>query len=99
MMTEPEATARALAPRYLWWRRDFDFEIDLSALVAQVMDIGDFHDTQVLLGRLGPGPFVAVLREARPGALRPKSWTYWHYKLGVTPFDQEPPPIPTRTYE
>jgi hypothetical protein len=98
-MTEPEVTAQALAPRYLWWRRDFDFQTDLGALVAQVMDIGDFQDAHDLLNQLGPEPFVAVLREARPGALRPKSWSYWHYKLGVTPFDQEPPPVPKRTYE
>lgn len=41
---------------------------------------------------------IEALTTAPAGALRSRSWCYWHYRLGVTSADHEPPPLPRRTF-
>ncbi len=97
-VTTPDPLTR-LAARYLWWKSADDAVADLDRLVVQVMDIGTLEDARWLLDHLGANRFRTALSGAEAGQLRPKSWAYWHYKLGVTPADQAPPPMPARVVQ
>jgi hypothetical protein len=46
------------------------------------MDIGDWDDVVVLIECLGEEHLRKVLMRAEAGQFRPKSWHFWHYKLG-----------------
>jgi len=38
---------------------------------------------------------IEVLTHAEIGQFTPRSWTYWHYRLGIADIDQVPP-LPSR---
>jgi hypothetical protein len=91
-----DALLRRLARRYMWrWSEQKALD-RRQQLVAQVMDIGTFDDATALIEALGEPAFLETLANAEPGWLSPRSWAYWHYRLGVTPADSEPPPAPKR---
>jgi len=62
------------------------------------MNIGDFDDARALARTVGDDALRSVLRQASAGQFNGRSWSYWHYRLGLTPSDQEPPPMPVRTF-
>ena len=85
-----------LAKKYVWWLPPDEAARDERRVVAQVMDIGDFDDVRVAIERLGTEPFKVALTHAQAGWFSPKSWAYWHYRCGLTPYDSAPPPLPAR---
>ena len=91
-----EALFQRLARRYMW---RWSIEKTLSRrrqLVAQVMDIGTFDDATALIEAIGELALLETLTNAEPGWFSPRSWAYWHYRLGSTPTTSEPPPAPRR---
>jgi hypothetical protein len=60
------------------------------------MDIGDFGDILRILDELGEDPLRDVLANAEAGWFNPRSWAYWHYRLGFAPPGEPVPPLPTR---
>jgi hypothetical protein len=60
------------------------------------MDIGDFDDVRLLIEKLGIEPFKETLTRAEPGWFSPRSWTYWHYRCGLTDYRRTAPPLPSR---
>jgi len=93
----PEAV-RELARRYIWWLPPDESLAFPLRVVAQVMDIGVMEDCSTLRKNFGVREMKMALRRAEPGWFRPRSWTYWHYRLGFTPWGSEPPPLPTRSF-
>jgi hypothetical protein len=93
----PEAI-QSLARRYIWWLPPSESLALRSRVVAQVMDIGTMEDCAVIKEYFGVPEMGIALRRAQPGWFRPRSWTYWHYRLGLTPWGNEPPPMPTRVF-
>ncbi|WP_428414351.1 hypothetical protein [Pararhizobium sp.] len=77
-------------PRTLRW-------ISRSASSPQVMNIGDFDDIQRLETLAGNDMLIEVLTHAEIGQFTPRSWTYWHYRLGIADIDQVPP-LPSRRF-
>lgn len=65
-------------------------------LLRRVMDIGTFEDILSMERHVGPDELTHALLTAEAGALRPKSWTFWHYRLGLVPFGIPCPPLPIR---
>ena len=61
------------------------------------MDIGDYADIQRLIGAIGDDPLIEVLRNAEAGEFSPRSWVYWHCRLGLAPPDRVPP-LPRREF-
>jgi hypothetical protein len=89
---------RTLARRYVWWQPP-DESLSLPLRVAaQVMDIGTLEDCAVLRRYFGLRELRRTLNQAEPGWFRPRSWTYWHYRLGLTKWGGDPPPLPERTF-
>jgi hypothetical protein len=68
-----------------------------ARVIAQVMDIGDYDDVQALVLQVGDEVLREVLRHAEAGQFNERSWTYWHYRLGLAGVD-EVPPLPLRRF-
>ncbi|WP_244490300.1 MULTISPECIES: hypothetical protein [Rhizobium/Agrobacterium group] len=86
-----------LAQKYIWWKSPSDAADQPERVIAQVMNIGDFEDIQRLEALAGNDMLVEVLNRAEIGQFTPRSWTYWHYRLGIADIDQVPP-LPSRRF-
>lgn len=85
----------ALSKKYLWWESDGFTE---DRLIAQVMNIGDFNDMQAVEKELGAERLREVLDHAEAGWFSPRSWSFWHYRLGATEIGNDVPPMRTRSF-
>jgi hypothetical protein len=81
---------REVARKYLWWKSPEEALAYPERIVAQVMDIGDFDDVQQVAAIVGDDILRAILTNAEPGQFTPRSWTYWHYRLGMAAPGQVP---------
>ena len=66
-------------------------------VIAQVMNIGDFADVQLLANQVGDEVLREVLAHAQAGQFNERSWAYWHYRLGMAEVDQVPA-LPVRRF-
>ncbi len=72
-----------LARKYLWWKSPEEAVASPERLIAQVMDIGDFADVSALAAQVGDEVLRDVLLHGEAGQVSDRSWTYWHYRLGL----------------
>lgn len=93
-----EQTLRCLAAKYIWWKTPDEALLTPTRVVAQVMDIGEWEDVLRLIDEAGEDALRSVLRQAEAGQFRPRSWHYWHYRLGLARLG-EVPPLPVRRFE
>jgi hypothetical protein len=96
MAVDSEAL-KPFAARYIWWKTPDDAVTRPERVIAQVMDIGDFEDMQAVARLVGDEALRRVLTEAEAGQFRPRSWAYWHCRLGMADGD-ELPPLPVRRF-
>lgn len=96
-MRSADRLLRSLAAKYIWWKTPDEAMRRPERIVAQVMDIGDFDDMQALAAQLGDDHLRDVLRTAEAGQFNERSWTYWHYRLGLASLGQVPTPPARRT--
>ena len=87
---------REMARKYIWWKSADDASLSPRRVVAQIMNIGDFYDVRFVWASLGSQVFRDVLEHAEAGWFNGRSWAYWHYRCGLIPFGENPPPLPTR---
>ena len=87
---------QASAARYIWWEKPGEAMRHPTRVIAQVMNIGDLDDVNGLLNLVGEASFREALTMSEPGWFNPKSWNYWHYKLGLTDPGGPVPPMPVR---
>jgi hypothetical protein len=92
----PDAAALKPFAKYLWWKTPDEAVARPERLYAQVMDIGDYDDVQRLDALVGEDVLRHVLRRAEPGQFNPRSWAYWHYRLGVVKPGEPVPEMPRR---
>ena len=79
-----------LARKYVWWKTPDEALAMPERVVAQVMNIGDYDDVQLLANHVGDDHLRNVLRLAEAGQFSARSWTYWHYRLGLAKPGQVP---------
>ncbi len=84
-----------LARKYIWWKSPEDAVDQPERVIAQVMNIGDFEDIQRVEALAGTKVLARVLTQAEIGQFTPRSWSYWHYRLGIADIDKVPP-LPAR---
>lgn len=89
---------KLLAQKYVWWKTPDEALQSPQRIIAQVMDIGDYADVQLLSDRIGETAFRDALMQAEAGQFNERSWTYWHYRLGLSEVDQVPP-LPERRFQ
>ncbi len=88
-------TLKPLARKYIWWKTPDEAVLIPERVIAQVMDIGDYSDVQFLASQVGDEVLREVLIHAQPGQFSERSWTYWHYRLGLCAVDHVPA-LPSR---
>ena len=88
---------QSLAAKYIWWKPAIEAIRTPLRVVAQVMNIGTFQDMQGLAEHVGDDYLREVLQNAEPGQFNERSWSYWHYRLCITP-SEEVPPMPQRRF-
>lgn len=74
---------KRLASKYIWWKTPDEAVAMPERVIAQVMNIGDYVDVQALAGQIGDEALRDVLLHAEAGQFSERSWTYWHYRLGL----------------
>ena len=90
MSTDNSDLLKRLAAKYIWWKSPEEACEAPNRIIAQVMDIGDYNDAQTLIAHIGEDHLRRVLVEAEAGLFSPKSWAYWHYRLGVSKAGEVP---------
>jgi hypothetical protein len=87
-----------LARKYVWWKTPDEALLMPERVVAQVMNIGDYDDVQMLVKEVGDDVLREVLAQAEAGQFNQRSWAYWHYRLGVSALEQVPD-LPVRQFQ
>ena len=87
-----------MASKYVWWKTAAEAAALPDRVIAQVMDIGDYADIQLLANVVGEATLRKVLLHAEAGQFSPRSWCYWHYRLNLATADSLPA-MPTRRFE
>jgi hypothetical protein len=72
------------ASKYIWWKTPEDSLLAPERIIAQVMELGDYDDVLRLVEEAGEETLRDILRCAEAGQFSPRSWAYWHYRLGVS---------------
>jgi hypothetical protein len=85
-----------VSPLYIWWKAPDEALLYPDRLIAQIMDTGNYEDTRNLERLVGLGRLRAVIDHAEAGWFRPRSWSYWHYRLGLVEPGDDMPPMPER---
>lgn len=88
---------KPLARKYIWWKTPEEAVAMPERVIAQVMNIGDYADVQVLASQVGDEVLRDVLTHAEAGQFNERSWAYWHYRLGLSSVDHVPP-LPARRF-
>lgn len=82
---------------YIWWMTP-DEALELpNRLIAQIMDIGvasDIGELELLFSRQ---QLTDVIRTAEIGHFQPKSWSFWHRRLGLAGPSDSIPEMPVRS--
>ncbi|MBI5141192.1 MAG: hypothetical protein HZA20_03225 [Nitrospirae bacterium] len=81
---------KRLAAKYIWWKTPDEAIGQPERVVAQVMNIGDYDDVQMLAAQAGDDYLREVLARAEIGQYSERSWFYWHYRLGLAEPGQVP---------
>ena len=89
---------KLLASKYIWWKTPEEAIATPERVMAQVMNIGDFDDIQALARMVGDEMLRQVLTHAEAGQFDPRSWAYWHYRLGLADLERVPP-LPRRAFQ
>jgi hypothetical protein len=71
------------AAKYIWWQTPEEAALRPRRVMAQVMDLGTFADVCDLEKVAGPDALADVIRHAEPGWFSPRSWHFWHRRLGL----------------
>jgi len=87
-----------LASKYIWWKTADEAAAMPERVMAQVMNMGDYADVQTLAHQVGDDALRQILVHAQAGQFGPRSWAYWHYRLGLADVEQVPP-LPVRKFQ
>lgn len=90
-----EAFLRQMARKYVWWLAPGEALKRPHLVISQVMELGDYDDVRRMESAAGREALVAALQQAEPGRFSARSWTYWHYRLGLAR-PGAAPPLPER---
>lgn len=87
-----------LARKYVWWTEPEQALGSPLRILAQAMELATWDDIARLEREAGGATLREVLRRARPGTFSPRSWHFWHVRLGLARRPGETPPLPRRAF-
>lgn len=82
----------AIARRVVWFEKPQDVLSDPGRFLAYAMTYATPADMKIIRRYISDDDFRALLLQIPPGIVDPRSWAYWHAKMGIYP----PPAIPER---
>lgn len=85
-----------LASLYCWDMDPADAAARSDRVILRVMDLGTMDDLLALERAFDRSLLVDVLSRASAGALTPRAWSFWHYRLGLAAPDEAVPAQPLR---
>jgi hypothetical protein len=92
-MLKPEnepSRLQGIAARVCWWEPAEETLKDTPLFLCRVMTFGTWDDASFCLEHFGRDAFRSALLSAPPGLLDPRSWHYWHHRLGMLPVPEQP---------
>ncbi|MGB3225585.1 MAG: hypothetical protein WBB23_22540 [Desulforhopalus sp.] len=90
MTSEQLSFLQSKAANYIWWKTPEE-AIEFPLLVlGQVMDLCNWGDLIDLEKTFSKEELLSFLEDAEAGQLRPRSWNFWHIRLG---FEYEDIPL------
>ena len=98
MNNEQTCYLARVAPRYIWWKPPDAAVAHPSRVIARIMDIGVLDDVGELLELFTKEALLAVLRCAKVGQFRDRSWHFRHYYLTGCGVGEVQEPPRRRTY-
>lgn len=96
----PEPAARLLremASKYVWWRPLAEVAANPDLAITQVIELGDYEDVLRVEAAFGHARLAQALQGAEACRFSERSWTYWHYRLGLAR-PGKVPPLPRRRF-
>ncbi|WP_206186453.1 MULTISPECIES: hypothetical protein [Thalassospira] len=97
-MMQQQAFLKSMAKRYIWWKSPDEAIANPDRVLAQLMNIGDFDDVVEMVKLFGNERLGHVVSNAVAGWFNERSWSYWHYRLGLADIDHVPA-IPVRRFD
>lgn len=97
MICIDRAWLKPLANKYVWWKASDEAISMPERVIAQVMNLGDYADVQLLANQVGDDVLREILSHAEAGQFNERSWAYWHYRLGLARLDAVPA-LPIRRF-
>lgn len=85
------------ARKYIWWMPPGEAVRRPLRVVSQVMNMGTWDDAQSMRASLGDAALRAAITHSAAGEFNARSWTFWHYRLGLSR-SGEVPPMPSRRF-
>jgi hypothetical protein len=94
---DPELAAllRRLSLTYCWDMKPEDALLQALRVLRRSMDFAVWDDVLAMEAIVGKPLLTEALKTAPMGAMRPKSWSFWHVRLGLRGPDGEIPPEPS----
>ena len=89
---------KSLARKTIWCKTPEEAITLPDRVIAQVMQLRDFDDIQLLAGCVGHSVLGDVLTHAGAGQFDERSWACWQYRLGLAELEQVPP-LPRRSFQ
>ena len=80
--------------KYIWWKTPEEALLhSKNRIIAQVMTLGTFEDSILLLKNFDKKELQNVLLNAEAGWFNKKSWHYWHNRLDLplNPYPEKRP--------
>jgi len=93
-----QETLAGLARRYLWWKTPQEALAAPWRILAQAMELGDWADIGRLEREAGRATLREALRRAPAGTFSPRSWSFWHVRLGLAREPGKVPASPRRAF-
>ncbi len=81
-----------MARKYVWWQPPEETLANRKLFLAQLMTLGTVEDVRWMLAAASGDELRAVLRGPPVGVFNPRSWSFWHLRLGLNPV----PALPVR---
>jgi hypothetical protein len=81
-----------IASRVVWWEPPSRVVARETDFLCRVMVLGTWEDANQVEDLYGPARLRIALAHAPAGVFDPRSWHYWHHRLGLGPAS----PLPAR---